>query len=261
MRRPDRPLFAITLLALLAGCASGSGSVERSGSASSARTEEQDSAALQVKLGQGYLAQGELETARDRLRRALELDPRSVDAHTVMAVLHERINRPAIAERYYRRAYELKPEDGAVNNNYGTFLCGSGRYDEAQKHFETALADPFYRTPELAYANAGFCALRSGDPVRGEAMLRSTISLQPDHRGALFELARISHEKGDMLRARAFLQRYESISEPDPQALDLGARIEQQIGDRAAAARYRDALQEQFPEFTPTHGIDGSGSQ
>jgi type IV pilus assembly protein PilF len=258
--RPERLLLATALLSLLAGCATGSGGGGSLRDGPAAASGDQAAAAVQVRLGQGYLAEGELETARDRLQRALELDPRSVDAHTLMALLQERIGRPSVAERYYRRAFELKPDDGSVNNNYGTFLCGTGRYAESQQHFERALADPFYRTPELAYANAGFCALKSGDRERGEQLLRAALELEPRNLGALFELARLNFDKGDLMRARAFLQRYEAASEPDPEALDLGARIEQRIGNQAAAARYRDALQTQFPEFTPTHGLDESGS-
>ncbi len=254
MPRECRWFVALGLGALLAGCAS-SGGVDGTPKAREVDRDAKESAILQVKLGQGYLTEGELETARDKLQRALELDPTSVDAHTLMAVLNERINRPQVAEKFYRRAAELKPEDGSVNNNYGAFLCASGRFDEAEPYFLRALDDAFYRTPAVAYANAGMCALKAGNTERAELYLRQAIELQPDNRSALFELARISFSRGqrsDLMRARAFLQRYEATSaEIDPEALDLGARIEDGMGDAAAAAEYRRRLVSEFPQYTP----------
>jgi type IV pilus assembly protein PilF len=261
MSRTERTIVLL-LAAVLAGCGTTPARTgPAQGRASQPETEEQRAAALQVKLGQGYLSQGELETALDKLRRALELDPGSADAHTLMGVLHERISRPTIAEQHYRKAAQLKPDDGGVNNNYGTFLCSTGRYDEAHRHFERAVQDPFYRTPAVAYANAAFCALKAGNPGRAEQMLRSTIELDPTNSHALYELARLHFERGDFMRARAFLQRHESVSAADAEALYLGERIEQGIGNREAARRYRQQLQERFPDFTPAATHDGTGSR
>jgi type IV pilus assembly protein PilF len=242
-------------MCLLAGCAStgtgGSGSSELP-RARKVDREAQDSAALQVKLGQGYLTEGELETARDKLKRALELDPNSVDAHTLMAVLSERINRPKAAEQFYRKAAELKPEDGSVNNNYGAFLCGSGRFEEAEPYFQKAFDDPFYRTPAVAYTNAGMCALKANRVDRAESYLRQAIELQPRNAVALFELSRLHLAKNDLMRARAFLQRYEAAREvADPEALNLGAVIEERAGNPVAASEYRQRLSTEFPQFTP----------
>lgn len=249
----------VALSGALAGCAGSGGS--RSSGAPNEPSPNEQSAALQVKLGQGYLNQGELETARDKLQRALELDPKSVDAHTVMAVLNERIGRSEIAERHYRRAVELKPDGGAVNNNYGSFLCGSGRNAEAQTYFKVAVADPFYRTPAVAYANAGFCAASAGDHEMAERALRSSLELEPRNPDVLFELAKLSLLRGDAMRARAFLQRFESVAGVAPEALALGAEVESRLGDAGAAQRYRERLQQNYPDFTPATSSPGAGSE
>jgi type IV pilus assembly protein PilF len=240
--RPDR-LLAFALAAALAACA---GAPSRSGGAPS---KEQDAAALQVKLGQEYMAKGELETAQEKLRRAIELDPRSVDAHTLLAVLNERIRRPEIAERYYRKAVELKPEDGNVTNNLGAFLCAQGRYDEAQRQFELAINDPFYKTPAVAFANSGVCARQAGDSARAEAQFRRALELDRTNLTALYEMAGIAHGKGEHLRARAFLQRYEARAPADAALLLLGVRVETALGDSKAAQGYRQRLAEQYPDF------------
>lgn len=253
MWRHDRVLIGALGVLLLAGCAS-SGPAKRSGG----DEERREAAGVQVKLGRGYMEQGQLETAMEKLQRALQLDPRNVDAHTMMAVLNERINRPEQAETYYRKAERLAPENGDVNNNLGAFLCSRGDYARADAYFSKALADPFYRSPTVALGNAGVCALKAGDSAKAEGYFRQVIAFRPDDATALFELARISFMKNDNMRARAFLQRLEASIPADPALLDLGRRIETRLGDRNAAQRYATRLQNEFPDYVPDSSLQGS---
>lgn len=224
------------------------------------KSDAKEAAELQVKLGRGYMEQGELEVAMERLQRALQLDPRSVDAHTMMAVLNERINRPTEAESFYRKAERLAPENGDVNNNLGAFLCGTGRQREADGYFLKALDDPFYRSPAAALSNAGVCAMKAGDVAKAEDYFRRVLTTQPNNATALFELARMNYLKGDAMRARAFIQRLEASAPVDPVALDLGQRIETRLGDAAAARRYATRLQNEFPDYTPDVSLKDSAT-
>jgi type IV pilus assembly protein PilF len=228
----------------LAGCA-GTGGPRKSADAPS---REQDAAALQVKLGQEYMLKGDLETGQEKLRRALELDPRSVDANTLLGVLNERIRRPELAERFYRRAVELKPEDGSVNNNLGAFLCANARFADADRHFQVAINDPFYRTPAAAFANAGACSRQAGDIPKAEEYLRRALDLERGNLLALAEMANLAHLQGQDLRARAFIQRFEARAEPDAAMLLLALKVERQLGDAKAAGRYEQQLRERFPD-------------
>lgn len=250
MRWPE--LLFVVLLALgLGACASG-GAPRKEADAGA-----REAAAVQVKLGRGYMEQGDLEVALERLQRAVQIDPRSVDAYTLLGVLHERIKRPAKAETFYRKAVHLAPDNGEVNNNLGAFLCGEGRYQEADVLFLKAIDDPFYRSVAPALANAGVCALKGGDETKAEGYFRRVLELEPQHTTALYELARLSYLHGDALRARAFLQRLEASVPAGPVMLDLGQRIETQIGDADAARRYRDRLHNEFPDYEPDASLEG----
>jgi type IV pilus assembly protein PilF len=151
-------LLLLVLVVLLAGCAGGGG---KRNVAKGGKTDNQSAAEIQVKLGRGYMEQGQFEVAHQKLEEALRLDPDSVDGNTLMAVLYERIDRPKLSEKFYRRAVELDPEDGSTNNNFGAYLCGLGRHAEADTYFKRALDDPFYKTPGTAASNAGVCAAQA----------------------------------------------------------------------------------------------------
>jgi type IV pilus assembly protein PilF len=235
---------------LLAACAS----APRSGN--DASTTDERAAQLQVELGQQYMAKGDLETAQGKLQRALQLDPRSVDAHTLMAVLNERIGRPEVAEKYYRDALKIKPEDGALNNNLGAFLCGRGNFQESLELFEKAAADPFYRTPAVAFSNAGVCARKAGDLTASDGHFRRALELDPKSSTALYELARVSFERKEYMRARAFIQRYESLAPADAPMLLLASEVEQALGDRKRSQAYLDRLQREFPDFEAPAGAE-----
>lgn len=235
--------LCLTLAALLAGCAGGMDGGFMGQSSEKARR----GAELQVQLAQEYLKRGQLEVARDKLKRALELDPYSAQAHTVSGFLGETIGDYLQAELHYRRATELKPKDGDMSNNFASFLCRRGRFDESDALFQRALADPYYKTPEVALTNAGMCARDGGHLEQAENYLREALARKPDYAAALVPMASVLQARGDHLRARAFLQRYEAAHTPGPEVLHLGMQIEQALGDRRSAEDYRRRLLSGYP--------------
>ena len=197
---------------------------------------------IYAELGLGYLQEGEVERAISKLERALELNKKNAPAHHYLAEAYKQLNDPELAEQHFKKAVALAPNDASILNNYGAFLCSQSRIDDAEKYFLKAAQTPRYRTPELAYENAALCAMRADDKTRAETYFRKALSLMPNLPKSLFYMAQLSYDKGDYLRARAFLQRLEKARAMTEQALRLGIKVETALGDSAAAARYRQAL-------------------
>lgn len=222
----------------------------------------QESAAIWVELGQHYLELGRLEIAKEDLLKALQFDPKSVDAHTVLATLYDRVGDRVSAERYYRQAAELKPTAGATNNNYGLYLCKLGRFEEAQKRFAIAKADGFYNRADLVYLNSGTCImLAKGSLDAAEADFRRAVELNPKNGQALFQLASVLYDKGQYFKARAFIQRFDALGQASPDALLLARNIEVKLGNAGAARDYAKRLHDEFPDSTQTHSLDAASSQ
>jgi type IV pilus assembly protein PilF len=231
------------------------------GSGKSAKTP-QESAAIWVQLGQRYLEMGKLEIAKDDLLKALKFDPKSVDAHTVLATLYDRVGDRVNAEQHYRQAADLSPATGATNNNYGLYLCKLGRFDEARKRFTLAKADGFYSGRDLVYLNSGTCVLLAKGPIdAAEDDFRRAIEINPKNGQALFQLASVLYEKADYFKARAFIQRFDALAQPSADALLLARNIEVKLGNAAAARDYAQRLREQFPDSTQTRSLDSTSSQ
>ncbi|MEI7037447.1 type IV pilus biogenesis/stability protein PilW [Fulvimonas yonginensis] len=255
--RLDRWMGAALALAL-AGCVTTSTDDGLGGrlSQNNKGQEAEDAARIHTELGQQYMANGDLKTAMEKLTKALQFDDNYAPAHTVMAVLDERINRPEQAEQHYRRAVQLEPDKGGPNNNLGTFLCRIGKGAEAIGYFQKALKDPFYTTPDVALTNEGICQLRMNDRAGAEASLRKALSANPQNGDALLHLARVLYLDNDAFRARAFIQRFEALGQPSAEALKLGYDIETRLGNTDAAQNYRRRLQSQFPDSEQARALD-----
>ncbi|MET0331725.1 MAG: type IV pilus biogenesis/stability protein PilW [Dyella sp.] len=222
--------------------------------------QARDAARIHTELGQRYLQNGDLQGALERLTKALQFDDTYAPAHTVIAVVYERINNPVEAEKHYRRAVELEPKKGDPNNNLGAFLCKIGKGAEAQSYFQRAIADPFYATPDVAWTNAGICAQGAGDGVAAEDDFRKAVALNANNGEALYQLAALLYKRNDAFRARAFLQRYDALGQSSAASLKLGHDIEYRLGNMDAAHDYARRLKGQFPDSEQAHALDATAS-
>jgi len=218
--------------------------------ASSSSTKEEDNrkaAETNTSLGQAYMQREQYEVALEKLKRAVAQDKTYAPAHTLLGVLYETLGELDLAEHEYEAAVKYDPDDGDVNNNYGAFLCRIGKGKQADTYFMQAVKDPFYETPQIAYANAGNCSLERGDLDKAESFLRQSLEYDDKDAAALLPMADVSYRQGAFLRARAFLQRYEAVGILNEASLLLGYRIESALGDTESANRYRAELLERFP--------------
>jgi type IV pilus assembly protein PilF len=234
-------ILILFLSALLTACVS-TGET-KTGEKSDGRKAAETNAAL----GRQYFDRKQYEIALEKLKRAIAFDTTYAPAHTMLGVLYETLGQMNKAGEEYKQAVRYDPDDGDVNNNYAVYLCSEGRYKEADRHFEKALADPFYNTKFVASGNAGLCALNNNDLDKAELYLRQSLEYDQKYPPALLPMAQISFRKQDFLRARAFLQRFESVGQINSESLYLGYLIESQLGDGKSANQYRENLMDQFP--------------
>lgn len=256
--RLERWGMVAALALACAGCVGGgSGGLKHP----TAADEKVKGAEIHTELGQRYMQQGDLKGAMEKLQQALTFDPNYAPARTVLGVLYERINDPANAELNYRKAVELDPKNGSLNNNLAVFLCKQGRASESKAYFDRALADPFYETPDLAMTNAGTCLLGSKDYEGAEVYFRKALDRNANNADALYQMANVLYLKNDAFRARAFLQRLEAQGQPSPTALKLGHDIELRLGDGEAARDYAKRLREKFPDSEPARALEATARQ
>ena len=236
---------------MLAGCA-GNDQRQRSDRKDSNR----EAARINTELGSGYFRRGEYRLALQKLQRAITFDKSYSRAHSILAIVYENIGEPKKAERHHKRAIRVAKDDPNAHNNYGAFLCKTGDYRKAVEHFEEAADSAFYETPGIALTNAGRCLMRIPDAEAAEGFLRRALEIRPRFPDALYALAEIKYKQGQFLQARAFLQRFESVSDHSAESLLLGYRIESKLDSEREASEYERQLRRRFPKSESAAQLD-----
>lgn len=213
-------------------------------------------AEINAELGLNYLRQGNVDIAIEKLKRAQEQDPKLAATYHYYGLLYQRLSSWDLADQNFKHALELAPHDAAIQNNYGAFLCDRGRYREAEKLFLEAARSPEYKRSYEAYENAGLCVERIPDRKKAEQYFRRALEINPVLPTSLFNMAQMSFDEGEYLKARAFLQRYHAVVSPSPQTLFLAVRVERALDDTAAAERFSRQLSSDFPKSEEAKKLD-----
>jgi type IV pilus assembly protein PilF len=210
---------------------------------------------INVQLGVNYLRQGDLQTAQQKLERALKEDPDNPSAHSAMALLDDRLGKPKDAEREYRRALSLSHDAPAELNSYGVYLCSHGRADEGVRYFEQAATNPLYSTPWAAYSNAGVCL--QGVHRDADAMVQYERALQsnPGFAEAALHAADLDFSNRRYTEGRLRIDMYLLRHRPTPDLLLLGWRISSAQKDSVGQSRYGGRLAKEFPDSTQAHEV------
>lgn len=112
----------------------------------------------------------------------------------------------------YRRVTTLDPEHAGAWNNLGLLHHRMGRYDEARRHYEVALAaDP--TCAEAAY-NLGSLHDDLSDLTQAIVWYRRALEVRPEYADAHFNLASALERHGDVAAARRHWMRYLEL-DPD----------------------------------------------
>jgi tetratricopeptide (TPR) repeat protein len=106
----------------------------------------------------------------------------------------------------YQRVTTLAPDHAAAWNNLGLLQHRMGRYEDARRHYEVALAaDP--TLAEAAY-NLGSLHDDLGDARQATVWYRRALEIRPDYADAHFNLAAALERMGDGPSARRHWGRY-----------------------------------------------------
>lgn len=241
-----RLLIILCFSVLLSGCLAAA--AVAIATAPSANPADAKAAEINAKLGAHYLQQGEYQAAKSKLDKALDQDPNSALVHNVTAALYLQLEVDDKAELHFKRAVELAPDYSEAQNNYGVFLCGKGRYREAEELFLKALENPLYPQAAEAYENAGLCVQRIPDIEKAVDYFNQALHLDSYMAKSLLQLGNINYDKQDYEQAQAYLRRYREVARHGPQSLYLGIKVASKLSDRDAIASYRLLLRSRYPD-------------
>ncbi|AWI50895.1 type IV pilus biogenesis/stability protein PilW [Actinobacillus porcitonsillarum] len=112
-----------------------------------------------INLALAYLDHHDFPKAKENIDRALSHDPKDYLPYSVLAYYYQQTGEPQQAEKAYLDALTLSHNRPDVLNNYGTFLCKQGQFQQAYQQFEKAVSSeqPYYHQAD-SLENIILCA-------------------------------------------------------------------------------------------------------
>lgn len=214
--------------------------------------DELTRAKARTDLGLAYLRDGRIEIALEEAREALALADSYAPAHNLMALVRMSLGQNDQADAAFRQAVRLAANNPDYANNYGWFLCQTGKVKESFGWFNRALSNPLFKSPAVALHHLGVCALIDKDDVAGESYLFRALKLDSNILRAYYLLADIDYRRKRYDDAREWLRKLHAKIEPTAETVWLSLRIDRKTGDRRSEAANTGLLRGKFrdsPEY------------
>jgi len=168
-----------------------------------------------------------------------ELRPRPILPETFLAAgrLHESQGKFVSAIEQYEKAIEAEPKSIEAYNRLGLILIRTGRLEKAEKTYEKALAI----APEEAhlYNNLGFCYTLQARWDDARAKFEKALEINPSFDRAHVNLAMALAQQD---RFEEALQHFQAALAPDSAHFNMGLMYQSRSRVVDAARSYLDAL-------------------
>ncbi len=134
-----------------------------------------------------WLRRNEPRLALGHALKAVELNDENAEAAHLVALLYLDFCRRSVdecrlkdAEKYAKKAVDVKPDFREAKNTLGVVLVHEKKYDDAIAVLRPLAEDILYQTPENAWGNLGWAYLEKGDLDHAIEALRRSVAAQPD---------------------------------------------------------------------------------
>ena len=212
-------------------------------------------AQLKQELAAGYYERGQMDVALEELNEAVKIDPNNARIYNIYGLVYTQLGENPKAEENFRRGLALAPDDSEIRQNWGWYLCQTGRPRESIAEFEAAVRNPLYKTPWIALINAGKCSAASGDAVAAQGFFRRALTASPNNPEAAYNFALLQYKSGNYGDSRALMRIVMLQSNPPPEALYLGLCTERKLGDRQSELSFVTQLRNRWPDAAETRAI------
>lgn len=192
----------------------------------------------QMRLGMELARQGRLAEAVAAYEKALQMDPKLVEAHVSLVSLCGQLGQFDKGEEHFQAAVRFDPKDPASYFNRGLLLAGQGKFAEAEKAFRKTLEiSPLYPG---AHTNLGYMLEAQNKLSGAMAEYRKTLESNPYDPQAHFSLGRILVNQEGYQEGIEHLQKSlgSADKENEPSYLYALGAAYARSGDRGNGLRY-----------------------
>lgn len=197
-------------------------------SAPGAQSPERQSEA-EYDVAREYFYKGQLRTALEHSRKAIELDSDNAKALYFASVvtlafcsggqgLKSSDCQLSESEKYARKALEKDAQFRDARNALGQILILETKYAEAVEVLKPLISDPGYAAVHLAWGNYGWAQVHAGALDEGITSLKNSVT-QPKFCVGFFRLGWAYEKKGDLAQAESNFTQAVQVEAPECQEL------------------------------------------
>jgi len=184
-------------------------------------------------------------------RLALELDPQESRAYVGLGNTFFDQRRYADAEAAFRRATELDPEDADAFVSLAYSSNAQERYEDAEKSAQRALA--LDRNNAAAHAALGWSNFKRRKYAEAEAAYRRAIALAPQSPELLSELSQVLIEQGRWRDTEPVLRQAVTLDPADALMMSDYGVVLHKLGQLDRAAETYAAVSKLDPKMSAAH--------
>lgn len=153
-------------------------------------TPEQEQKARDITaIAIDHMSNGRYREALAELLKAEQANPEDADTQYALGLTYlYGFKRYQESRDHLDRAIKLRKDFSEAENVYGVTLMEEGKYQEAIPHFERAMANLLYSTPQYAEQNLGWAMCKSGRAEDGLGHLQHAIEVAPELCGAYYQV-------------------------------------------------------------------------
>lgn len=215
-----------------------------------ARRKKSERASLHMQMAVSLMSNNKLPEALSELNIAEQLTPSNPEIQSYMGIVYQLRNRPAEAEKRFRRALELEPKYTDVRTNLARLYIDQGRYKDALKEIGIVENDLTYPAPEKALLLKGMAFHKMGDFKRAEPVLIQSYQTQRESCLGSYFLGRNYYDQKKMKDAAQILDqaitncKNSKFEEP----LFYASMSHYELGDKSQARARAEELVEKYPK-------------
>jgi eukaryotic-like serine/threonine-protein kinase len=182
---------------------------EASAASAKAMTMNASLAAVQMTSGMIHAAQGKSDIGIEELEKAANLDPKSADAHGLLANAYRKQGRTEDAKKEFQQAMDLDDESWRWPYLMGAMQIDAGDFTGAEK----SLKDALEKTSENArvFYNLGLVYLKETRLDEAQKALQKSVDLDP-RADPIMALGQVFYRKSDFANAIAWYKRATDVA-------------------------------------------------
>lgn len=208
-----RRLFLCFLSLIIISCVTNT--INSDGTVQSSKIDADKLSDTYVDLAIEYQQRGAPQVALDRVNLAITTNSDNAKAYMIRAMIYQNLGQNKDAEKDFKKAIRIGDNYSEAYVNYAVFLCDQKRFPEAVTVFDTALSNPLYYTPEIAYYSRGNCYYKNGALESANADYLRSLSYRNSPQDAYIALAKLQLDKKNYQLSDYYIKKFNGTQTPD----------------------------------------------